>query len=65
MKFIVLATLAALALAGCGSNPYMARPSGVVYVKPAYPRPAEGYVWMQHPTYGWGWHHPDNGWHQG
>jgi hypothetical protein len=40
-------------------------PSGVVYVQPAYAMPAPGYAWVYHPRYGWGWHHPHHGWHQG
>ena len=40
-------------------------PAGVVYVAPAYPAPAIGYVWSYNPRYGWGWFHPRYGWHRG
>jgi hypothetical protein len=40
-------------------------PPGVVYVAPVYPAPAIGYVWEYHPRFGWGWHHPERGWHRG
>lgn len=40
-------------------------PSGVVYVAPAYPAPAVGFIWEFHPRYGWGWRHPHHGWHRG
>lgn len=38
---------------------------GVVYVAPAYPAPAVGFIWEFHPRYGWGWRHPQRGWHRG
>lgn len=40
-------------------------PPGVVYVAPTYPAPAVGFVWEFHSRYGWGWRHPQHGWHQG
>jgi hypothetical protein len=40
-------------------------PAGVVYVAPAYAMPAPGYVWHYNARYGWGWHHPQYGWHLG
>jgi hypothetical protein len=40
-------------------------PPGVVYMAPAYPAPAVGFVWAYHPRYGWGWRHPEHGWHRG
>ena len=40
-------------------------PPGVVYVAPAYPAPAVGFVWEFHPRFGWGWRHPQRGWHRG
>ena len=40
-------------------------PPGVVYVAPTYPAPAVGFVWSYHPRFGWGWHHPNRGWHRG
>jgi hypothetical protein len=43
----------------------MAPPPGVVYVAPTYPAPAVGFVWAYHPRFGWGWRHPEHGWHRG
>lgn len=40
-------------------------PPGVVYVAPTYPAPAIGFVWEFHPRFGWGWRHPQHGWHRG
>ncbi len=69
MNRFVLATMIGLG-AACASGcvvaplPYGA-PAGVVYVAPTYPMPAPGYVWEYHARYGWGWHHPEYGWHRG
>lgn len=40
-------------------------PPGVVYAAPTYPAPAVGFIWEFHPRYGWGWRHPQHGWHRG
>jgi hypothetical protein len=40
-------------------------PAGVVYAAPSYPAPAVGFVWAYHPRFGWGWRHPEHGWHRG
>lgn len=78
-SLIALATLAiGASLTGCVVAPVPARPVVVnpgpvyvapapapVYVAPAYASPGVGWVWIQHPRYGWGWHHPDHGWHRG
>ena len=40
-------------------------PPGVVYVAPTYPAPSIDFVWEFHPQYGWGWRHPQRGWHRG
>lgn len=40
-------------------------PPGVVYVAPTYAVPAPGFVWSYHAQYGWGYHHPQYGWHRG
>jgi hypothetical protein len=40
-------------------------PPGVAYVAPTYPMPAPGYNWNYHSNYGWGWYHPNHGWHGG
>jgi hypothetical protein len=42
-----------------------APPPGVVYVQPTYALPAPGYAWVYHPRFGWGYHHPQYGWHRG
>ena len=42
-----------------------AAPPGVVYVAPTYVSPGPGYVWAYHARFGWGWHHPQHGWHAG
>jgi hypothetical protein len=39
-------------------------PPGVVYVAPTYAAPGIGWVWDYHPRYGWGWRHPEHGWHR-
>jgi len=78
-SLITLATLAiGASLTGCVVAPVPARPVVVnpgpvyvspapapVYVAPAYASPGVGWVWIQHPHYGWGWHHPEHGWHRG
>lgn len=70
MKLILLipAAAAAFVLSGCVVEPvrpaYTA-PPGVVYVAPTEVAPAPGYVWAYHQRYGWGWHHPQYGWHRG
>jgi hypothetical protein len=70
MKLIAIlpAALLATAFAGCVAAParggYIA-PAGVVYVEPGYASPGPGYAWEYHPRYGWGWHHPQQGWHRG
>jgi hypothetical protein len=46
-------------------SPGMVVPPGVVYVAPSYPAPAIGFVWEFHPRFGWGWRHPQHGWHRG
>lgn len=74
LKTTALAVLCAAALGGCVVQPAVVRPAytvgdgpppGVVYVAPTYAMPAPGYVWLYHPSYGWGWHHPQHGWHRG
>ena len=46
-------------------EPAYAPPPGVVYVQPTYALPAPGYVWRYHGNLGWGWRHPNYGWHRG
>ncbi len=60
----------AVVLSGCVVapayvEPAYAAPPGVVYVAPTYAMPAVGYTWRYHARFGWGWHHPGHGWHQG
>ncbi len=67
--------LVAAALGGCivapprpvyvAPPPVYAAPPGVAYVAPTYAIPGPGYVWSYHASYGWGWHHPQYGWHRG
>ena len=49
---------------GGGGGGYVA-PAGVVYVAPTYASPGPGWGWEYHAQYGWGWHHPQYGWHKG
>ena len=74
MKFSTIGCIAAACtaafLGGCvvtpvAVQPAYAAPSGVVYVAPAYATPGPGYVWAYHSRWGWGWHHPNYGWHRG
>jgi hypothetical protein len=54
--------------AGCvvaPARPVYVAPAGVVYVAPGYVSPGPGHVWAYHASYGWGWHHPQYGWHRG
>ena len=67
----LLCTTAGLALlsvlSGCvvaPPRPVVVHPQAVV-VEPAYASPGPGWVWVQHPRHGWGWHHRDRGWHRG
>ena len=79
MKFPTLHCIAAVcataALGGCvvapigmepayGGRGY-ATPAGAVYVAPTYAIPAPGYAWQYHSRFGWGWRHPNQGWHRG
>jgi hypothetical protein len=60
--------LVAASLSGCivaPVRPAYEAPSGVVYVAPTYVSPGHGYVWAYHANFGWGWHHPQYGWHRG
>jgi len=34
-------------------------------VQPTYASPGPGYAWEYHAHYGWGWRHPQYGWHRG
>ncbi|MFM7026339.1 MAG: hypothetical protein ACKOWC_09835 [Limnohabitans sp.] len=45
--------------------PAVMLPPGVVYIAPGYPAPSVGFVWEYHARYGWGWRHPQRGWHRG
>jgi hypothetical protein len=77
-RLIALPVLVTALLGGCVVAPAPVRvvapppppvgivvPPGVVYVAPTYAVPGPGYVWVHHPRYGWGWRHPDHGWHRG
>ena len=79
MKFSTLSSIATVcataALGGCVmapvamqpayGGPVYAAPPGVVYVAPTYAIPAPGFLWQFHPQFGWGWRHPNHGWHRG
>ena len=67
MKRQLLLASFALALSGCVVAPVgpIAPPIGVVRIEPTYPAPAIGYHWAYHPSQGWGWYHPQYGWHRG
>jgi hypothetical protein len=63
-----VAAMFVVGVGGCvvaGPPPDVVVPPGVVYSAPSYPIPAPGYAWAYHPNYGWGWRHPDHGWHRG
>ena len=75
-KHIVAVVICVLVLLGCTVAPIQTLPvtvqqptvvqppTGVVYVDPIYPIPAQGYIWEFHPYFGWGWHHPYQGWYR-
>ncbi len=65
---VILVSLLAISASGCVIVPARqgyARPPGVVFVEPGYASPGDGYRWEHHSQYGWGWNHPDRGWHRG
>ena len=37
----------------------------VYSASPTYVSPGVGFIWLRHPRYGYGWHHPHRGWHRG
>ena len=64
------AALVSVVAAGCVVAPARVAPvyeppAGVVYVAPTYASPGPGWRWAYHAQYGWGWHHPEYGWHRG
>lgn len=70
MRLITIAPAALLAasLSGCivaPLQPAYEAPAGVVYVAPTYAVPGPGYVWAYNARFGWGYHHPQYGWHRG
>ena len=72
MKTLLLigaASVLATTLGGCVVAParpvYVTPAVAPVYVEPAYASPGIGWAWEYHPRYGWGWHHPEHGWHRG
>ena len=63
----LLGGIAMATLSGCVVAPprvAVAAPAGV-YVAPTYASPGVSWVWAFHPDFGWGWHHPQYGWHRG
>ena len=47
------------------ANPGYAAPPAVIYVAPTYAMPGPGFAWQHHAQFGWGWRHPNRGWHRG
>ena len=66
MKRVVATMLLVGTLAGCAISPVPAVyvPPGVVYVGPSYGAPGAGYIWSFDAMLGWGWWHPERGWHR-
>ena len=69
-KSLLLTIIAAVlvSLTGCVVVPArhaVAVEAAPVYIAPTYESPGVGWVWEYHPHYGWGWHHPQLGWHRG
>ena len=65
---LIPAALVLASLGGCivaPVRPAFVAPVGVAYVAPGYAIPGPGYVWAYHANYGWGWRHPQYGWHAG
>lgn len=60
----VLLTTAGCVVAPAGPGPVYVEPP-IVSVTPTYASPGIGFVWMRHPRYGYGWYHPQHGWHRG
>ena len=74
MRYSILTCAAAVcavaALSGCvvvpaGVEPGYGARGGAVYVAPTYAVPGAGYAWQHHAQRGWGWRHPNHGWHRG
>jgi hypothetical protein len=62
------AAILAASFSGCvvvPAGPAYDTSAGVAYIAPTYASPGAGYVWERHPRYGWGWHHPEQGWDKG
>ena len=67
-KFLLTGATLAVLLGGCVVEPVRpvhVAPPGVVYIEPTYASPGPGYAWAYHGGYGWGWFHPNHGWHRG
>jgi len=65
---ILAVLLLSAAFSGCIVSPVgpaYGAPPGVAYMAPTYDIPGPGYVWAYHARFGWGWHHPQYGWHRG
>lgn len=57
----LLIGLSVLSISGCAVDSVYPRP----YVAPNYSMPSPAWSWRMHPREGWGWSHPDRGWHRG
>ncbi|PSJ17634.1 hypothetical protein C7H79_06940 [Nitrosomonas supralitoralis] len=69
LLFNGICLILAIILSGCITEPIVRGPvipvpAGVAYVTPTYAIPGPGYVWGYHARFGWGWHHPQFGWHR-
>lgn len=64
LLILILVSLGITQLTACVVEPiqpvhYAVRPA------PYYPSPGEGWEWREHHEEGWGWYHPNEGWHRG
>ena len=66
MKRTAAAIVLLAILGGCVAHPRPGIwvPPGVIYVEPTYAVPGPGYYWDYRPNVGWGWRHPEHGWHR-
>jgi hypothetical protein len=65
---MIVASTVLAATSGCvvaPGPPAYVDGSATVYLAPTYASPGPGWIWVRHPRYGWGWRHPEHGWHRG
>ena len=63
MKRAIAVLLLAGFAAGCAPSYRAPVPPGIDFVDPEAPPPGEGYFWNYNAASGWGWFHPEFGWH--